>query len=141
MTGIINSSVIQAVVRPANSKVTKRPWTQHKNPLTNKGVLFRLNPYAKTIRRQELREYRGISDLPFSSPFLSQTRTHQGEEGEEAKDPKLCQQGVPRHHVCSLRRTNVYAIGVVVLLSFIVCIVIANARRVTTVRTRIFSKA
>jgi len=54
VTGIINSSTIQAVVRPANSKVTKRPWTQHKNPLTNKGVLFRLNPYAKTIRRQEL---------------------------------------------------------------------------------------
>ena len=62
VTGIINSSVIQAVVRPANSKVTKRPWTQHKNPLVNKGVLFRLNPYAKTIRRHELREYCGIFD-------------------------------------------------------------------------------
>lgn len=65
VTGIINSSTIQAVVRPANSKVTKRPWTQHKNPLTNKGVLFRLNPYAKTIRRQELRECSAISALAF----------------------------------------------------------------------------
>ncbi len=46
---------IQSVVRPANAKVQKRPWTQHKNPLTNKQVLFRLNPYAKTIRRHELR--------------------------------------------------------------------------------------
>lgn len=54
VTRIINSSEIQAIVRPAGQKVQKRPWTQHKNPLKNKGVLFRLNPYAKTIRRQEL---------------------------------------------------------------------------------------
>lgn len=65
VTGIINSTVIQAVVRPAGAKITKRPWTQHKNPLVNKGILFRLNPYAKTIRRQELREYRGAPDLAF----------------------------------------------------------------------------
>ena len=50
------------MVRPANSKHQKRPWTQHKNPLVNKGVLFRLNPYAKTIRRQELRKF---YDVPF----------------------------------------------------------------------------
>jgi large subunit ribosomal protein L4e len=54
VTRIINSSEIQAIVRPAGPKVQRRPWTQHKNPLKNKGVLFRLNPYAKTIRRQEL---------------------------------------------------------------------------------------
>lgn len=30
------------------------PFTQKKNPLRNKAVLFRLNPYAKTVRRQEL---------------------------------------------------------------------------------------
>ncbi|KAI9442046.1 ribosomal protein L4 domain-containing protein [Lactarius psammicola] len=54
VTRLINSSEIQSVVRPANPKVHKRPWTQHKNPLRNKAVLFRLNPYAKSIRRQEL---------------------------------------------------------------------------------------
>ncbi|KAH8112678.1 60S ribosomal protein L4/L1/L2 [Phellopilus nigrolimitatus] len=54
VTRLINSSEIQAVVRPAGPKIHKRPWTQHKNPLTNKLVLFRLNPYAKTLRRQEL---------------------------------------------------------------------------------------
>ncbi|KAH8109355.1 60S ribosomal protein L4 C-terminal domain-containing protein [Phellopilus nigrolimitatus] len=48
---LINSSEIQAVVRPAGPKIHKRPWTQHKNPLTNKLVLFRLNPYAKTLAR------------------------------------------------------------------------------------------
>ena len=57
VTRLINSDEIQSVVRPANAKVQKRPWTQHKNPLVNKAVLFRLNPYAKTLRRQELRTY------------------------------------------------------------------------------------
>jgi len=54
ITRLINSAEIQAVVRPANSKTQKRPWAQKKNPLKNRGVLFRLNPYAKTLRRQEL---------------------------------------------------------------------------------------
>ena len=54
VTRLINSDEIQSVVRPAGQKVQKRPWTQKKNPLVNKAILFRLNPYAKTIRRQEL---------------------------------------------------------------------------------------
>ncbi|KAI6025835.1 ribosomal protein L4 domain-containing protein [Pisolithus orientalis] len=54
VTGIINSSEIQSVVRPAGPKIQKRPWTQKKNPLVNKAILFRLNPYAKTLRRHEL---------------------------------------------------------------------------------------
>jgi large subunit ribosomal protein L4e len=54
VTGIINSTEIQSIVRAAGPKVQRRPWTQHKNPLKNKGVLFRLNPYAKSIRRAEL---------------------------------------------------------------------------------------
>jgi large subunit ribosomal protein L4e len=56
VTRLINSDEIQSVVRPAKSKISKRPWTQKKNPLVNKAILFRLNPYAKTLRRQELRE-------------------------------------------------------------------------------------
>ncbi|KIJ11980.1 hypothetical protein PAXINDRAFT_171484 [Paxillus involutus ATCC 200175] len=54
VTRLINSTEIQSVVRPANAKVQKRPWTQKKNPLVNKAILFRLNPYAKTLRRHEL---------------------------------------------------------------------------------------
>ncbi|KAJ7814433.1 ribosomal protein L4 domain-containing protein [Mycena olivaceomarginata] len=54
VTRLINSDEIQSVVRPAGQKIQKRPWTQKKNPLVNKAVLFRLNPYAKTIRRQEI---------------------------------------------------------------------------------------
>ncbi|KAA1477146.1 hypothetical protein DENSPDRAFT_808219 [Dentipellis sp. KUC8613] len=54
VTRLINSTEIQSIVKPAGPKIQKRPWTQHKNPLRNKAVLFRLNPYAKTLRRQEL---------------------------------------------------------------------------------------
>ncbi|KAJ7431312.1 ribosomal protein L4 domain-containing protein [Mycena galericulata] len=39
---------------PAGQKVEKRPGTQKKNPFVNMAMLFRLNPYAKTIRKHEL---------------------------------------------------------------------------------------
>ncbi|KAG8779336.1 hypothetical protein FRC12_024374 [Ceratobasidium sp. 428] len=54
VTRIINSDEVQSVVRPSQGKKQRRPWTQHKNPLVNKSALFKLNPYAKTLRRQEL---------------------------------------------------------------------------------------
>lgn len=54
VTRIINSDEIQSVVRPVGPAIRKRPFTQKKNPLRNKGILFRLNPYAKTLRRQEI---------------------------------------------------------------------------------------
>lgn len=44
---LINSAEIQAVVRPALSAETKRPHVLKKNPLKNKQVMLRLNPYAK----------------------------------------------------------------------------------------------
>lgn len=56
VTRLINSDEIQSVVRPAGPKQTKRPFTQKKNPLRNRGVLFRLNPYAQASIRRELRE-------------------------------------------------------------------------------------
>lgn len=65
VTRLINSDEIQSVVRPAGQKVQKRPWTQKKNPLVNKAILFRLNPYAKTLRRQEIRELIKIIILSF----------------------------------------------------------------------------
>jgi len=48
---IINSDEIQSVVKAANEKHTKRPFTQRKNPLKNVGVMVRFNPYAQTVRR------------------------------------------------------------------------------------------
>jgi len=54
VTRIINSTAIQSVLRPAGEKRQKRPYTQKKNPLRNNGVLIRLNPYAKVLRRAEI---------------------------------------------------------------------------------------
>jgi len=54
VTRIINSDEIQSVVRAKGQAITKRPWTQKKNPLKNRAVLFALNPYAKTAKRIEL---------------------------------------------------------------------------------------
>ncbi|KAI8376165.1 ribosomal protein L4 domain-containing protein [Radiomyces spectabilis] len=51
---LINSDEIQSVVRPAGSKIQKRPYTQKKNPLRNQGVMNRLNPYAQVLRRAEI---------------------------------------------------------------------------------------
>ncbi|KAJ1567717.1 hypothetical protein HK405_005010 [Cladochytrium tenue] len=51
---VINSEEIQAVVRSAGPRRTKRPFTQRKNPLKNFGVMVRLNPYAQTLRRHDL---------------------------------------------------------------------------------------
>jgi len=73
VTRIINSTEIQSVVRPAGQKVQKRPWTQKKNPLHNKSVLFRMNPYAKTLRRQEI---------------LKQERLKAKREKKDTKKPK-----------------------------------------------------
>jgi large subunit ribosomal protein L4e len=68
ITRIINSDEIQSVVRPAGQKTQKRPWTQKKNPLVNKGILFRLNPYAKTIRRHELLKQERLKKKALKKP-------------------------------------------------------------------------
>ncbi|PWN91851.1 60S ribosomal protein L4/L1/L2 [Acaromyces ingoldii] len=57
VTRIINSTEIQSAVRPVKSEARiKRPFTQKKNPLKNRGVLFRLNPYAQSHIRAAIRE-------------------------------------------------------------------------------------
>jgi large subunit ribosomal protein L4e len=54
VTRLINSAEIQSVVRPAGNKIQKRPHVLKKNPLKNKQVLLRLNPYAKAFAQQKL---------------------------------------------------------------------------------------
>ncbi|KAH8927698.1 hypothetical protein BT69DRAFT_1311550 [Atractiella rhizophila] len=57
ITRLINSTEIQSILNaPKGTKFTKRPHTQKKNPLKNRAVLFRLNPYAKTAKRLEILE-------------------------------------------------------------------------------------
>ncbi|UZJ53571.1 hypothetical protein CBS101457_002891 [Exobasidium rhododendri] len=63
VTRVINSSEIQSAVRPVlGGAKSKRPFTQKKNPLKNRGVLFRLNPYAQSHIRAALREQKQRAD-------------------------------------------------------------------------------
>ncbi|KAF1816056.1 60S ribosomal protein L2 [Eremomyces bilateralis CBS 781.70] len=52
---IINSSEIQAVLRPVKGgAITKRTQVQKKNPLRNRQVLLRLNPYAAQYSKDKV---------------------------------------------------------------------------------------
>nr|CAI6388491.1 ASB_HP1_G0002170.mRNA.1.CDS.1 [Saccharomyces cerevisiae] len=54
VTRIINSSEIQSAIRPAGQATQKRTHVLKKNPLKNKQVLLRLNPYAKVFAAEKL---------------------------------------------------------------------------------------
>ncbi|CAN6604418.1 large ribosomal subunit protein uL4A [Trichomonascus vanleenenianus] len=54
ITRTINSSEIQAVLRAAGDKRQKREHVQKKNPLKNKQVMLRFNPYAKVYSEKKL---------------------------------------------------------------------------------------
>ncbi|KAB2576840.1 60S ribosomal protein L4-A [Lasiodiplodia theobromae] len=55
IAALINSSEVQSVLRPVKgAAITKRTVVQKKNPLVNKQVLLRLNPYAKQFAAQKL---------------------------------------------------------------------------------------
>ena len=55
LSRIINSSEIQTVLRaPKGTAYTKRAAVVKKNPLRNKQVMLRLNPYVKAFRQQGL---------------------------------------------------------------------------------------
>jgi len=55
VTRLINSDEIQSVLRLGGQKIAKRPFTQKKNPLKNKAVLFSLNPYAASAKRAAIK--------------------------------------------------------------------------------------
>lgn len=55
LTRLINSSEIQSVLRgPKGEARTKRANVQKKNPLRNKQVMLRLNPYAAAFSKEKL---------------------------------------------------------------------------------------
>ena len=59
VTRLINSSEVQSVLKePKGYKVTKRTGVQKKNPLVNKQVMLRLNPYAKAFSQEKLGQKR-----------------------------------------------------------------------------------
>ena len=55
ITRLINSSEVQSVLRePKGYATTKRTGVQKKNPLKNKQVMLRLNPYASAFSKEKL---------------------------------------------------------------------------------------
>ncbi|KAK1770320.1 putative 60s ribosomal protein l4-a [Phialemonium atrogriseum] len=66
---LINSSEVQSVLRaPKGEARTKRGHVQKKNPLRNKQVLLRLNPYASTFQKEKLGEQKKEGGKPQSVP-------------------------------------------------------------------------
>ena len=65
LSKLINSSEIQSVLRPVKgSAVTKRGHVQKKNPLRNKQVLLRLNPYAAAYAKEGLGHQKENTEKP-----------------------------------------------------------------------------
>ena len=70
---LINSSEVQAVVRRAKGEAkTRRSRVQKKNPLRNRQVLLRLNPYAKAFSEQKLGQQKLEDGKPqrAAKPFM-----------------------------------------------------------------------
>ncbi|KAH3668255.1 hypothetical protein OGAPHI_002009 [Ogataea philodendri] len=75
---LINSAEIQAVVRPAGQATQKRTHVLKKNPLKNKQVLLRLNPYAKAFSEKKLANTKAeaSSAKPSKGQFLDVLRSN-----------------------------------------------------------------
>lgn len=76
VTRIINSSEIQSAVRPAGQATQKRTFVQKKNPLKNKQVLLRLNPYAKVFAAEKLGSKKVAKTAVKPSATFSETLKH-----------------------------------------------------------------
>ena len=69
LTRLINSSEIQSVLRaPKGDARSKRGNVQKKNPLLNKQVQLRLNPYAATFKKEKLGEVKAEGGKPKRVP-------------------------------------------------------------------------
>lgn len=76
VTRIINSAEIQAVVRPAGQATQKRANVQKKNPLKNKQVLLRMNPYAKVFAAEKLGSKKADKSATKPSAVFTETLKH-----------------------------------------------------------------
>lgn len=76
---LINSSEVQAVLRPVKGgKIQKRAITQKKNPLRNKQVMLRLNPYASAFSKAKLGQLKTNEGKPkrVSKEFVGQVHVN-----------------------------------------------------------------
>lgn len=69
LTRLINSSEIQSVLRaPKGTALTKRAHVQKKNPLVNKQVMLRLNPYHSAFVKNNLGSQKAEAGKPKATP-------------------------------------------------------------------------
>lgn len=69
LTRLINSSEIQSVLNaPKGTSLTKRASVQKKNPLRNKQVMLRLNPYHATFIKENLGSQEAEAGKPKKTP-------------------------------------------------------------------------
>lgn len=75
---LINSSEVQSVLRPVKGgAVTKRTNVQKKNPLRNRQVLLRLNPYAKAFAQSDIAHQKLATGKPKRVPVEFIATAHQ----------------------------------------------------------------
>ncbi|KAK0636347.1 60S ribosomal protein L4-like protein [Bombardia bombarda] len=69
LTRLINSSEIQSVLNgPKGEARTKRTHVQKKNPLKNKQIMLRQNPYASTFAKENLGSIKAKNGKPLALP-------------------------------------------------------------------------
>jgi len=88
---IINSTEIQSRLNPAKSPFPERR-KRKKNPLVNLGVMVKLNPYIKTLRRQELlrsdkRAQQIVGALKRAQPRNKAARAQLAQAKKDGKNP------------------------------------------------------
>ncbi|KAA8574065.1 hypothetical protein EYC84_005592 [Monilinia fructicola] len=88
---LINSTELQSVIRAAKgSALTKRAGVQKKNPLVNKQVLLRLNPYAAAYSKEKI----GTKGLDAGKPErINKTQYAQGWDIVGAYDSLMASSG------------------------------------------------
>ncbi|KAJ1329523.1 large subunit ribosomal protein L4e [Microdochium nivale] len=78
LTRLINSSEIQSVLRaPKGTSLTKRASVQKKNPLRNKQVMLRLNPYHATFVKEKIGSTEAEAGKPKKAPKAFMEIVHQ----------------------------------------------------------------
>lgn len=78
LTRLINSTEIQSVLRaPKGEARTKRSAVQKKNPLVNKQIQLRLNPYAATFKKEKLGELKADEGKPQPTPKEFKEQLHE----------------------------------------------------------------
>ena len=74
---LINSAEVQAVVRPAiGGNRTQRTAVQKKNPLRNKQVMLRLNPYAAAFHKEKIGQTKQKEGKPEKAGGLFKETLH-----------------------------------------------------------------